>query len=348
MDFSFYDYHLPPELIALEPVTPRDSAKLMIYDTVSDIVQFDIFAHINRYLPEDSMLVLNHTQVVPSRLRLKKERGRATDLLFLLNEPQQYSGLFKVISSRHLPVGQKLWFDKDHVFTIEKQDERFFYIKPHFPEAVLMKILNEDGRMPLPHYLQTTSLDENQLRERYQTVFASQPGSVAAPTASLHFTPELLARLGQHHELLKVTHHVGLATFTTVLPENVKEGKLLEEYYEIEDVVGEKIQNSKLKFRGSKGKRLVAVGTTAVRALESFARSGERKGKTDLFLFPPYKFQMVDVLVTNFHLPKTSLMMLVQAFLQHKGAKRSIQDLYEIAIQETFRFYSFGDAMLIL
>ncbi|MGE3279311.1 MAG: tRNA preQ1(34) S-adenosylmethionine ribosyltransferase-isomerase QueA [Candidatus Altimarinota bacterium] len=349
MDFlSEYDYRLPTELVALEPVSPRDSSRLMVYDTQSDSIQFDIFAHIDQYIPSNSSLVLNQTQVVPSRLRLKKEKGKPTDLLFLFNEPQQYPGLFKVISSRHLPVGQKLWFDDDHLLTIEKQDERFFYVKPHFPEAILMQIIDVHGRMPLPHYLEATSLEEQQLRDRYQTVFASQPGSIAAPTASLHFTPELLKRLEVHREILKITHHVGLATFTTVLPENVKEGRLLEEWYEIEDVVRTKIQNSKFKTQNSSEERLVAVGTTAVRALESFARSGEVRGKTDLFIMPPYEFQVVDALVTNFHLPKTSLMMLVQAFLQYKGAKRSLVELYEMAVRERFRFYSFGDAMLIL
>lgn len=342
VDFSFYDYHLPPELIALEPVTPRDSAKLMVYDTVTDEVVIDTYANIDRYFPVNSTLVLNQTRVLPARLHLQKERGRPTDILFLLNEPQETERVYKVISSRHLPVGQKLRFDDDHVFTIERQDERFFYLKPHFHEHELLRMLQEYGRIPLPHYLQSTSLDEAQLRERYQTVFASQPGSVAAPTASLHFTDELLDRIEQKHELLKITHHVGLATFTPVLPENVEQGKLFEEWYEVGE--GEK---EKLKSKNG-NQKLVAVGTTAVRALESFARSGERKGKTDLFIFPPYGFQMVDALVTNFHLPKTSLMMLVQAFLQHKGAKRNIRDLYEIAIREKFRFYSFGDGMLIL
>jgi len=338
---SEYDYRLPAELIALEPVTPRDSSRLMVYDTQSDSVQFDTFAYLDQYLPEDSILVLNQTQVMPSRLQLKKERGRPTDLLFLFNEPQRYPGMYKVISSRHLPMGQKLWFDDGHVFTIERQDERFFYVRPHFSGEELMRILHAHGRMPLPHYLEATSLAEGALRERYQTVFASQPGSVAAPTASLHFTPELLEKLEKSHDILRITHHVGLATFTTVLPENVEERKLLEEWYEIGEM-----QNAKLKMK-CEDQKLVAVGTTAVRALESFAKSGEAKGKTNLFIMPPYEFQLVDALVTNFHLPKTSLMMLVQAFLQHKGAKRNLVELYEIAIREKFRFYSFGDAMLI-
>jgi len=342
MNSSLFEYDLPESLIALEPAKPRDSARLMVYDTRADLVQIDIFAHLDQYLPDESVLVLNETQVLPARLHLKKERGRSADILFLFNEPQQYHGLFKVISSRHLPVGQQLKFDDEHVFTIARQDERFFYLKPEFPEHLFSPLLEQHGRMPLPHYLQSTTLDEKTLREQYQTVFASQPGSVAAPTASLHFTPELLKRIEGQHHLLKITHHVGLATFTPVLPENLESGKLLEEWYELGESEKEKVKNKK------GNQKLVAVGTTAVRALESYARSGERKGKTDLFIFPPYEFQLVDALVTNFHLPKTSLMMLVQAFLEHKGARRNVKELYETAIREKFRFYSFGDGMLIL
>lgn len=346
MDFSLYDYHLPADRIALEPVTPRDRAKLMVYDTASDTVAIDTFAHLDRFLPVESVIVLNETKVVPSKLVLRKQRGKDAEILFLWNEPQQYPGLFKVISNRHLPVGQQLRFDDAHVFTIERQDERFFYLRPHFSEKVLETLLHQYGRMPLPHYLQSTSLDEKTLRKKYQTVFAEVPGSVAAPTASLHFTPALLKRLERHHELLKITHHVGLATFTPVLPENVRERKLLEEWYEISPGAARL-----LKKQGNKelGKRpVIAVGTTATRALESFFCTGGRQGSTDLFIFPPYNFQAIDALVTNFHLPKTSLMMLVEAFLQHKKAKRHLKELYEIAIRDGFRFYSFGDGMLVI
>lgn len=343
MDFHLYDYRLPTDRIALEPVSPRDSAKLMVYDTATDAVTIDTFAHLDRYLPVESVIVLNETKVVPSKIMLKKERGRDTEILFLWNEPQANEGLYKVISSRHLPVGQELRFDDQHVFTIECQDERFFYLRPHFSAKELEKLMHQHGHMPLPHYLQSTALDEKSLRRKYQTVFAEVPGSVAAPTASLHFTSGLLKRLEKGHELLKITHHVGLATFTPVLPENVEAKKLFEEWYDIDAGVTKKLKDAK-----SKKRPIIAVGTTATRALESFFCSSERKGSTDLFIFPPYEFRAIDGLVTNFHLPKTSLMMLVEAFLQFKNAKRNLKQLYEIAIRENFRFYSFGDGMVVV
>jgi S-adenosylmethionine:tRNA ribosyltransferase-isomerase len=343
MDFSEYDYQLPLDRIALEPVSPRDESKLMVYDTVTDEISFDRFRNISKYLPKHSVLVLNDTKVLPVRVLLKKQRGKPADIMFLLNEPAKFPGLFKAIANRHLPLGQKLFFDEHFSFTIDRQEERFFYLKPHFPGVEFSAFLEKAGRMPLPHYLEASPMSEQERRERYQTVFAEHPGSVAAPTASLHFTPGVLKEIGMHADVLHITHHVGLATFTTVLQENVKDKKLLEEWYEIGADAAKTLQGAKRDKRP-----IVAVGTTATRALESFFCSGKRQGNTDLFIFPPYEFQAIDGLITNFHLPKSSLMMLVEAFLQHKKASRHLKELYEIAIRENFRFYSFGDAMLVV
>lgn len=343
MDFSLYDYHLPADRIALQPVSPRDQSKLMVYHTATDEIFLDRFRNISKYLPKHSVLVLNDTKVLPVRVLLKKQRGKPADVMFLLNEPAKFPGFFKAIANRHLPLGQKLFFDEHFSFTIARQEERFFYLQPHFSHEEFPTFLERAGRMPLPHYLEASPMEEAERRKRYQTVFAQRPGSVAAPTASLHFTPRVLKDVERDAEVLHLTHHVGLATFTTVLPENVRDKKLLEEWYEID------AESAKFLHGAKRDKRpIIAVGTTATRALESFFCSGERKGSTDLFIFPPYNFQAIDGLVTNFHLPKSSLMMLVEAFLQHKKAKRHLQELYKIAIQEDFRFYSFGDAMLIL
>ena len=198
--------------------------------------------------------------------------------------------------------------------------------------------------MPVPLYLKRTPLKRNQLLKKYQTIFAKHEGSSAAPTASLHFTDRVFNKLRKKNiKKYFVTLHVGLGTFAPITDENLKTKKLHEEYFEIDQPVLQSIRKAK-----KEGKKLVAVGTTVVRTLESLARDSSPSGKTDLFIYPPYSFKTVDNLITNFHLPKSSLMMLVEAFLQYKKSKRRLFELYNIAIKNNFRFYSFGDAMLIV
>ncbi len=371
-----YNYTLPEELVGTKPAEPRDSARLFVYDTGSDKVSFDIFANLDKYLPKKSLLVLNDTKVVPARVTLYKETGGKVIALFLMNEYRGGDSV-RVLLDRGTSIGAMLCFGTPpHLSTavdrcggkeepsrrlqVVGQEENVFILKPEFAVELLPRLLEQYGAMPLPPYLKGVTLSETELRSRYQTVFASRPASVAAPTASLHFTPRVFEKLeGRGIETAYVTLHVGLGTFAPLTSENLKTGTLHFERYEVPEESARKIQQAKNEKRN-----IVAVGTTAVRTLESSAfkilanLDGRRdllKGdkedisdETNLFIKPPYEFKLVDSLITNFHIPKSSLMMLVDAFLQHKKAKRSILDLYKIAIAEKFRFFSFGDAMLIL
>jgi len=380
-----YDYNLPPELIALEPAASRDRSKLFIYDTKADQIMFDHFNHLAKYLPQNSFLVMNNTKVLPARVELKKQTGGKLIALFLINEKTE-KGKIKAMVDRKVGLGDRLYIDKDHFFTVQDQAEHVFDLGYDFDEAWFVNKLYEIGKTPIPLYLRKTSLSESELRKKYQTIFARNQGSVAAPTASLHFTEKVFNDLNTKNiDRQYITLHVGLGTFAPVTKENMQRKKLHNELYEIDPQVGDIIYRYK-----QEGKKLVAVGTTVTRALESYAKSkikneksklqvknqkdegdanffrfrgpaflrgdsraiknwdAESFNKTDLFILPPYDFQMVDCLITNFHLPGSSLMMLVEALLQHKHAKRHLVDLYKIAIKEKFRFYSFGDAMLIL
>ena len=211
----------------------------------------------------------------------------------------------------------------------------------------LFELLEQYGETPLPHYLEGAQTPEHELRQRYQSIFAKGGTSVAAPTASLHFTEGVFDSFTERDiKTTQVLLNVGLGTFSPLKEENFLSGRLHSEYASVDKEAAHRINDTK-----TSGRSIVAVGTTVTRTLESFGRTGAMKsqsGKTDIFIFPPYQFRMVDVLITNFHLPETSLMLLVDAFLQHKGAKRDILSLYEIAMEERFSFYSFGDSMLIL
>jgi len=237
-----------------------------------------------------------------------------------------------------------------HCFKTMKQEGSIFTFEFNFSLEKLFTLLEKKGTMPIPLYIKNTPLNEYELRKKYQTVFCDRKGSAAAPTASLHFTNRLFKKLKDHGiEKYFITLHVGLGTFAPITEKNIKEKKLHSEFYEISPEVFQYINILK-----QSGKKLVAVGTTTTRTLEAFAelkvKSEELKvfEKTELFIFPPYKFQMVDCLITNFHLPKSSLMLLVEAFLQFKNSRKSLIDLYQTAIKNNFRFYSFGDAMLII
>ncbi|MDO8496989.1 MAG: tRNA preQ1(34) S-adenosylmethionine ribosyltransferase-isomerase QueA [bacterium] len=387
-----YDYNLPPELLPTEPASPRDSSKLFVYDSRKDTIVFDTFRNIVKYLPSDSLMVLNNTKVIPSRITLKKDTGGKVEALFLVNEVKK-EGEVTIMADREVKVGQKLSlavkdFVSDSVktfpprqcstggeyrqisalpgsppvltpetfrnkfeFIVISQKEHFFDLSYSFSKDTLISLLEKYGRMPIPLYLKHTRLNEKELRDKYQTIFAQIQGSTAAPTASLHFTNDVFASLDSKKiERNYVTLHVGLGTFAPITEENFTAKKLHREWYEIPENTVESLKVSKSKGLRSSiyGQKVIAVGTTVARTLESYAKTGETKGETDLFIYPPYEFKLVDALITNFHIPKSSLMMLVDAFLSHKKAKRNIKELYAIAIEEKFRFYSFGDAMLIL
>ncbi len=349
MNWQDYDYFLPKENIALKPAVPRDSSKLFVYNTSVDEISFDKFFHLDRHLPEKSFLVLNNTKVVPARVKMSKQTGGKVTVLFLVNEIIK-KDMIKVIVDKKIKVGDLLFFDKKYFFRVDKQNKNIFSLQFNFSREKLFNLLQKYGKMPLPLYLKKTSLKENQLFKKYQTIFAEKEGSAAAPTASLHFTERVFNQLVKKGiKKYFITLHIGLGTFAPLTDKNLKAKKLHEEYYEISQETFRFINMAKRN-----GGKLVAVGTTVTRALEALAQSmmsGQKLklfGKTDLFILPPFNFQMVDILITNFHLPRSSLMMLVEAFLRFKGAKKKLTDLYKIAIDNNFRFYSFGDAMLIL
>ncbi|KKP86313.1 MAG: S-adenosylmethionine:tRNA ribosyltransferase-isomerase [Candidatus Roizmanbacteria bacterium GW2011_GWA2_35_8] len=383
-----YGYVLPENNLALSPAVPRDSSKLFIYNTLTDQISFDHFYNIDKYLPKNSFIILNNTKVIPARVSMKKASGGKIVVLFLVNELKGMSygllgSLVRVMTDRKINVGEKLYFESGDSADVISQKEHFFELRYLFSREKLFELLQIYGSMPIPPYLKKSPLKRDELLEKYQTIFARAPkstlqectlASVAAPTASLHFTRRVMDKLDKIGiEKFFITLHVGLGTFAPITEANIKSKKLHEEYYEIDDSAFQLINRLK-----KDGRKLIAVGTTVVRTLESIARQrvfsstspqwGPKSltqkqlpslGKTDLFIFPPHDFNMVDIMVTNFHLPKSSLMMLVEAFLQFKGAtqpsprlrrakKRSLVELYNVAIKNNFRFYSFGDVMLIL
>jgi S-adenosylmethionine:tRNA ribosyltransferase-isomerase len=345
-DPKLYDYTLPPELVAQEPASPRDSSRLFVYDTSTDTVVYDHFINVATYLPSNSFLTLNTTKVLPSRIYLYKENGGRVKALFLVNELE--GNEVRAMLDRGVAIGQKLHIDQKYFFTVIGQNEHIFTLSIDFPNEEFFALLEEKGNMPIPPYLKHSRLTEKQLRTKYQTVFAKDKGSAAAPTASLHFTNRVFKKLEQkgiQKEYIKL--HVGAGTFAPLTETHLKEQKLHTEWYSISQQTADSIN-----LRKSAGNKLVAVGTTVTRALESAAKSNiplkPIAEETDIFIFPPFEFKMIDILMTNFHVPKSSLMMLVDAFLQHKKSKKNILDLYQIAIEKKYRFFSFGDSMLLL
>jgi S-adenosylmethionine:tRNA ribosyltransferase-isomerase len=347
---SQYNYILPQENIRKEPLFQRDHARLFVYDTTTDTVTFDYFYNLSHYLPSSSLMVINDTGVIPARVIFHKDTGGKVEGLVLMNEGVASDGTVPVIVNGRIFPGRRLSLSPHHWFTVVRQEEQRFYLRPEFDGALLPEILERYGVTPTPKYLGAQSLSENDLRVRYQTIFAKEKRSVAAPTASLHFTHEVFKTLDEKGvRRIEVTLDVGLGTFAEVRENQVKEKKLHSEKFFISSGAHKDIQEAK------KGKcPIIAVGTTVTRTLEFNAdrllheSSQEVIGETDLFIMPPFEFKIVDHLLTNFHVPQSSLMALVDAFLAHKKAKRNILNLYEIAKQEGFMFYSFGDSMLIL
>lgn len=339
-----YSYTLPESRIAKEPASPRDSSKLLIYDSKKDTVEFDTYLNLHKYLPKEALLVMNESKVLPCRVFAKGPKGEDLELLIMTNEWTPKDTVLQATVNKKLHPGELVRLPHGHTLTVLESQEKIFKFSADFPLAKLPHILARIGEMPIPKYIHSCPLTEEELRKKYQTVFAKKPGSVAAPTASLHFTPRLFKKLEDSGvQTTFVTLHVGLGTFAPVLPEHLATHTLYKELYDIPEHSALRIKKHK-----TAGKPLIAVGTTSTRTLESWAKTNTLKGPTDLFILPPYPFQMLDGLLTNFHIPGSSLMMLVEAFLQSKKAKRHLKDLYAIALEKDFRFYSFGDGMLIL
>lgn len=365
LDLSRYNYHLPHELIVTVPSMPRDASRLFVYNTKTDEVMLSTFRSIGKFLPKDTLIVMNDTKVLPARLYLTKETGGRIEVLLSLNELRPGDTTVRGIVDRKLLVGARLHFKKRSWWLdVVGQDEQYFIFKPSVPLHELPRVLQSEGHTPIPPYIKKTPLSERALRHRYQSILAKDGTSVAAPTASLHFTTRVLKDLESRGvKRTNVTLHVGAGTFAPLAPENFTSKKLFTEYCEISKSSARTINTTLTHNRP-----VIPVGTTALRTLESFAsaprvalgtKASPRQGLplarvesgekgTNIFIFPPYQFQVASGLITNFHVPKSSLMLLVDAMLQDKKAKRRILDLYDIAIKEKFRFYSFGDAMLIL
>lgn len=323
---SDFDYELPKELIAQSPAEPRDSSRLMV---LGDGVEHRIFRDIIEYLEAGDVLVMNDTKVLKARIFGRKDTGGRIEALILR---QIEDDVWETLVKGRIREGTVLDFS-GHTARVLRRDEGKAELR--FSEDP-RTIMEEQGVYPLPPYIKEYEGD----MERYQTVFADKDGAVAAPTAGLHFTPELLKEIKKKGvDLVHITLHVGWGTFKPVKVENIEEHRMEKEWYEISREAAESIN-------GREG-RLFAVGTTSVRTLESSSRDGTvlpGSGETELFIYPGYEFKSgMDALITNFHLPKSTLLMLVSAFA---GYDR-IMDAYRIAVQEKYRFFSFGDAMLI-
>lgn len=336
LKLSDYDYYLPEELIAQEPAEPRDTSRLMLVNRKTGEINITIFREIKNYLKAGDVLVLNNTKVIPARLYGKKETGAKIEVLLLKKIGEgKYEALLK--PGKRAKIGTKIHFLEDiYAEVVNRNEEGIFVLK--FSQEDLDKILPEIGNIPLPPYIKKPIDDPN----KYQTVYAQKEGAVAAPTAGLHFTEELLKTLEEMGvEILYITLHVGLGTFRPVVVEDITKHKLDPEYFEVSDEVAEKINKAKEERR-----RVIAVGTTVTRVLEAQGRSGKVEpgsGLVDLFIYPGFEFKIIDGLITNFHLPKSTLLMLVAAFMGYDLMKKA----YNKAIEERMRFYSFGDAMFI-
>lgn len=344
-----YSYSIPPELIANKPAHPRDSARLLVCDTGKGEIVESAFGNLAEIIPEGALLIMNETKVVPARLIVLKETGGKVELLFFINE---WTGGTTIhgLSDRKIIPGQKFFVDGQHVFTVVLQNEGTFEFRIEFDAKDLLTFFHKYGITPIPKYIGKTDMDENALRERYQTVFAKESGSIAAPTASLHFTNGVFRALkAKGVEVAFVRLHVGLGTFAPVTEENLKEGKLHTEPFFVSADVINQIRKAK-----KEGRMVIPVGTTALRTLESIAEDIQNGAQdpisrtTDIFIKKPYAFKIADGLITNFHVPESSLMCLVDAFLDYKHARWGILDVYKEAIEKKFRFFSFGDGMIII
>ena len=335
-----FDYELPEELIAQTPLEKRDSSRLLILDKKTGDVEHKHFSDIIDYLEKDDILVLNNTKVLPARLIGEKEETKAVIEILLLKNIKNDIWECLVKPARRIKVGAIVSFGDGLLKAkcIKELDEGIRHFELIY-DGILYEILDKLGTMPLPPYIHEKLADQS----RYQTVYAKEIGSAAAPTAGLHFTEELLKKIKDKGiTICYVTLHVGLGTFRPVNVENVNEHKMHSEYYEMSKDVAKILNDAK-----KNNKRIISVGTTSTRVLETvvskYNEFRECSGFTDIFIYPGYKFKAINALITNFHLPKSTLVMLVSAL----AGKDNILNAYKIAVKEKYRFFSFGDAMFI-
>ncbi|HNB54741.1 MAG TPA: tRNA preQ1(34) S-adenosylmethionine ribosyltransferase-isomerase QueA [Anaerolineales bacterium] len=339
MKTSDFDYDLPPEYIAQTPAEPRDSSHLLVLDRATGQLTHTIFREIDRFLHPGDLLVLNETRVIPARLFGRKLTGGRIEILLLRRVDE--TTWDTLVGGKGMTVGKRLQLEDgpegEVIEVLDGAERRIRF------ETPLADYLNRAGHVPLPPYIRAPLADAS----RYQTVYAHHPGSAAAPTAGLHFTPELFARLeGQGIGRAFVTLHIGLDTFAPVTVDDPQQHVIHTEWCQVSEATADAVNRTRRE-----GGRVVCVGTTSVRTLESAARFTPRgqdiqpfEGPTNLFILPGYEFRVVDAMVTNFHLPKSTLLMMMSAFA---GRERML-GAYETAKQEGYRFFSFGDAMLVV
>ena len=340
MDIEEFNYELPEELIAQTPLDDRTSSRLMVVDKKTGEIKHETFKDIVSYFRKGDTLVLNDTKELPARLIGEKEETKAVIEVLLLKDLGNNTWEALTKPAKRIKIGTIVYFGggllKAECISVLDEGIRTFKL---IYDGILMEILDKLGTMPLPPYIHESLKDQS----RYQTVYAKNLGSAAAPTAGLHFTKELLSEIEKKGvNICYVTLHVGLGTFRPVEVSNIKDHHMHSEYYEMSDEVAKKLNETK-----KRGNRIISVGTTSTRTLETVMNKyGTFKscfGNTDIFIYPGYEFKAVDVQITNFHLPKSTLVMLVSAF----SSKKIILNAYKTAIENKYRFFSFGDAMMI-
>ena len=344
MKLTDFDYHLPPDRIAQSPLQQRDASRLLVVDRDTCAFHHIQFSQIGEYLPSNTVLVLNDTKVIPARLIGHKigTGGKIELLLIREKEPDTWEVLAK--PRRGLRIGTQVAFGNSKLIAevLGKPDNGHCLVRFDYdPNDAFLSILTDVGMMPLPPYIRRPPNAEDKVR--YQSVYAASEGAIAAPTAGLHFTEELLAKLKSNGiEIATLTLHVGPGTFQPVKVENIQTHKMHAEYIHLTEAEADRIRTAR-----DAGAKIVAIGTTVVRSLETAGVTGTvcpYSGYSELFIYPGHQFNVVDALVTNFHLPKSTLLMLVSAF----AGRDLIQKAYQEALQHNYRFYSYGDAMLIL
>ena len=335
-----YNFNLPDELIAQSPLLDRSSSKLLVLNPVTKDIEHKTFSDITSMLSKDDVLVLNDTRVIPARIIGVKESTGANIEILLLNEINKNQWKCLIKPAKRIKVGDKIIFGEGLLVAlcVECLDEGIRVVEFSY-QGIFLEVLDQLGSMPLPPYI-LEKLEDN---ERYQTVYSKDPGSVAAPTAGLHFTEEILKNLkNKGVTVTYVTLHVGLGTFRPVSVDNVLDHKMHEEKYSLNEENAKILQDAK-----KNGKRIIAVGTTSIRTLETIYKLHNDfiacSGETDIFIYPGFEFKAVDALITNFHLPKSTLMMLISALVD----RETMLNTYQVAINEKYRFFSFGDSMFI-
>ncbi|MBO4479416.1 MAG: tRNA preQ1(34) S-adenosylmethionine ribosyltransferase-isomerase QueA [Clostridia bacterium] len=340
MKTSDFNYCLPEELIAQHPAEPRDSSRLLVIDRKTGAWEDKVFTDVLDYLRAGDVLVVNNTKVIPARL-IGHRKGFTGEVEFLLLRRIDYTHWRCIVRpGKKLNVGAEVVFSEQLSARVTERGEEGERVVEFLFDGVFEDILSKVGAMPLPPYIKEKLTDNS----KYQTVYSKIDGSAAAPTAGLHFTEALLDRIrAKGVKIVEILLHVGLSTFRPVKAENIEDHKMHNEYYEISEAAAAEINAAK-----AEGRRVISVGTTSVRTLESAAdKKGHvvaGSGNTEIFIYPPYDFKIVDALITNFHLPESTLLMLVSAFM----GREKILAAYKHAVESKYRFFSFGDACLIV